>query len=392
MGPTRVLFVNHTARTGGGELALRLLIRHLDRTVVRPQLLLFEDGPIADLLRRDTEVHVFPLSDNIRETRKDTLGAISFKQLLKLGSLPVFIARLSRKIGNLNVDVVHTNSLKADILGGIAARLAGKRVVWHVRDRIADDYLPSTTVRIFRRLARLIPHAIIANSQATLETLCLTNTDGQKTKLHSATVVHDGFDFSELSVPENVPGQCLTVGLVGRISPWKGQDVFLRAIQIVHRELPAVHFQIIGSALFGEEAFADQIRALRAELGLEECVEFCGFVRDIQRHIGTLDILVHASTIPEPFGQVIIEGMAAAKPVIATRGGGATEIVVDDVSGLLVPMGDAEALAAAMCKLLRDRPLRERMGAAGRRRVEESFRIESTAAKISRVYSELCTR
>ena len=392
MGPMRVLFVNHTARTGGGELALRLLIRHLDRSVVRSQLLLFEDGPIADILRRETEVHVFPLSEHIRETRKETLGAISIQHLLKLSFLPVFVARLSRKIVRLDVDVVHTNSLKADILGGIAARLAGKRVVWHVRDRIADDYLPSTTVRIFRRLARFIPHAIIANSQATLETLCLTNQTGQKSSKHSATVVHDGFDFSELSSSENLPHRGLTVGLVGRISPWKGQDIFLRAIQMIHRDFPGVRFQIVGSALFGEEAYADHIRTLCTKLDLDGCVEFCGFVRDIQRHISTLDILVHASTLPEPFGQVIIEGMAAAKPVIATRGGGATEIVVDGVSGLLVPMRDAEMLADALRKLLSDSAMRERIGSAGRRRVEEAFRIESTAAKVSRVYSDLCAR
>jgi glycosyltransferase involved in cell wall biosynthesis len=115
-------------------------------------------------------------------------------------------------------------------------------------------------------------------------------------------------------------------------------------------------------------------------------------VRDIQRHIATLDVVVHASIIPEPFGQVIIEGMAAGKPVIASRGGGATEIVIDGVSGLLVPMKDDEALAAAMRELLGDAGLRERLGAAGRRRVEEAFRIESTALKISQVYSTLYAR
>jgi glycosyltransferase involved in cell wall biosynthesis len=384
--------VNHTARTGGGELALRLLIRHLDRAAVRPQLLLFEDGPIADLIRRDTEVHVFPLSDDIRETRKDTLGAVKVKDLLRLSTLPLFIARLSRKIGRLNVDVVHTNSLKADILGGIAARLAGKRVVWHVRDRIAEDYLPSRTVRMFRRLARFIPHAIVANSYATLETLRLPVERQSKGRVHQATVVHDGYDFSELPTCERAQDQNLFVGLVGRISPWKGQDVFLRAIHRIHRDFPTARFQIIGSALFGEEAYEDRIHSLSAELGLDECVEFCGFVRDIQRHMTKLDIVVHASTIPEPFGQVIIEGMAAGKPVIATRGGGATEIVVDGVSGLLVGMNDSEALADALHKLLSDADLRKRLGSAGRLRVEDAFRIESTAARISQVYSELYAR
>jgi glycosyltransferase involved in cell wall biosynthesis len=366
------------------------LIRHLDRAKIQHRLLLFEDGPIAESLRPDTEVYILPLSDDIRDARKEELSSGWLNSLGKLKTLSVFILRLSRTIGNLDVDIVHTNSLKADILGGIAGRLARKRVIWHVRDRIADDYLPSRTVRIFRRLARWIPHAIIANSNATLETLHLSPEYGQKSKV--ATVVHDGFDFAELPSGEAVPQGSLVVGLVGRISPWKGQDVFLNAIHEIHGEFPEARFQVVGSALFGEEAYESRLRALSTELGLDGCVEFCGFVRDIQKHIAKLDLLVHASTIPEPFGQVIIEGMAAGKPVIASRGGGAMEIVVDGVSGVLVTMNDSKALAAAMRELLGDAAMRLRLGAGGRERVQDSFRIELTAAKIGQVYSELCAR
>jgi len=385
--PIRVLFVNHTAKAGGGEVALRHLIRHLNRATVRPQLLLFEDGPIAELLREDAEVHIFPLGDEIRNARKDTLGAGGLGHLRALSTVLSFTMRLSRMIRRLDVDVVHTNSLKADILGGVAARLAGKRVVWHVRDRIADDYLPPWAARVFRLLARWIPHAIVTNSRATLDTLHLPAKNGKR-----AVVIHDGFDFADLPGIETQRESTLRVGLVGRISPWKGQDVFLTAIHRIHGEFPGVRFQIIGTALFGEDAYADHVRTLCTELGLDQCVEFCGFIRDIQKHIATLDVVVHASTIPEPFGQVIIEGMAAGKPVIATRGGGAMEIVVDGISGLLVPMKDDEALALAMRTLLGDAELRSRLGAAGRQRVDEAFRIERTATKVSQVYSELYAR
>jgi len=390
--PIRVLFVNHTAKAGGGELALRLLVRHLDRKLVQPQIVLFEDGPIAEMLREEAQVHILPLAAEIQERRKDSLDTIRIRDLLQLSALPSFIVRLSRMMERLEVDVVHTNSLKADILGGIAARLARKRVVWHVRDRITEDYLPSATVRAFRQLARLIPHAIIANSHSTLDTLRGPACASPRARRDSITVAHDGFDFAELPAPEETSQSDLVVGLVGRISPWKGQDVFLRAIHRIHLEFPGARFHIIGSALFGEKAYADRLRTLCSELGLDACVDFCGFVRDIQKHISTLDIVVHASTIPEPFGQVIIEGMAAGKPIIATRGGGAAEIVVDGVSGLLVSMNDSEALASALRSLIADASLRTRLGVGGRRRVEDAFRIEFTAAKVGRVYSELCAR
>lgn len=388
MGRTRVLFVNHTAKSGGGEVALRLLIRHLDRSRVCHQLLLFEDGPIAESLRKDTKVSIFPLSDDIRDARKDTVGSVRLTNLYKLWTIPFFVVRLSALIRRLGVDVVHTNSLKADILGGLAARLAGKRVVWHVRDRIADDYLPARTVHIFRWLARVIPHAVIANSQATLDTLHLPQSERKKGP-RTAVVVHDGFDFADLPIGSHPQSAGLVVGLIGRISPWKGQDVFLRAIQQIHAEFPNVRFQVVGSALFGETAYAAQVQRLSTELGLDRCVEFCGFVRDVQKHIAGLDVVVHASTIPEPFGQVIIEGMAAGKPVIATRGGGPNEIVIDGVSGVLIPMNDVDALASAMRKLLSDADLRERLGAGGRQRVQEAFRIETTANKVSQIYSAL---
>ncbi len=380
----RVLFVNHTAKLGGGEIALGLLIRHLDSEVDH-EVLLFEDGPLADLLQPVTKVHTITLPAEIREARKDSL--VSFATLRKLGGVPISILRVRGAIRRLDVDFVHTNSLKADILGGIAARLAGKRVIWHVRDRIAPDYLPGEVVTVFRRLARIIPHAIIANSAATLESLHLPARERRNGL--SGQVIHDGLDLSMVPVVEPSQRPMLVVGLVGRLSPWKGQDVFLSAIHQIHEELPDVRFEIIGSALFGEEDYERHIRELSVQLELESCVQFCGFVTNIAERIAALDLVVHASTISEPFGQVIIEGMAAGKAVIATRGGGVSEIVEDGVSGLLVPMKDPTALAQAMLLLLRDPVRRAQLGAAARQRVGDKFRIEYTAEKVLRLYQEL---
>ena len=387
----RVLFLNHTAKLGGGELALRAMIRHLDPEQIQHKVLLFEEGPLAKLLAPDTEVHVLPLAETVLETRKDTLGTVGFSQLRKLGSLGPYVARLAAAIRRLNVDLVHTNSLKSDILGGLAARLAGIPVVWHIRDRIEDDYLPHKVVRVFRQLTRWLPQAVIANSQATMDSLHLSLPRHEDSRPRFAEVVHDGFDFG--SQPPGEPRWSPTnlVGLVGRISPWKGQDVFLRAVHLLHDDFPKVRFQLIGSALFGEEAYEAELRALSKELGLQSCVEFCGFVHNVQERMAALSLVVHASTLSEPFGQVVIEGMAAGKPVIATRGGGVSEIVIDGLSGLLVPKRDPAALAAAMRTLLSDPARSAQLGAAGYRRVQESFRIEATAAKATNLYRRMVT-
>lgn len=115
-------------------------------------------------------------------------------------------------------------------------------------------------------------------------------------------------------------------------------------------------------------------------------MEFKGFCDDVARAINSLDIVVHASIIEEPFGRVITEGMLGAKPVIATRGGGVPEIVLDGVTGLLVPMGDVAGMAEAVCRLVAEPALRLRMGGAGKQRVLEHFTTEQTVPQMEAVF------
>ncbi|ADW71503.1 glycosyltransferase family 4 protein [Granulicella tundricola] len=389
----RVLFVNHTAKLGGGELALCALIRHLDPALIDHRVLLCEEGPLVERLRMFTEVHVEPLSGELREARKDGLSSGKIDFFKKGMELVGYVWRLSRTIKRLRVDLVHTNSLKADILGGLAARLAGTKVIWHIRDRIEVDYLPARVVSFFRQLTRWIPHAVITNSHATMETLHLIpHGDLRKERLAwkgLSRVIHDGFDFSTSSKKQAITAGAVTIGLIGRISPWKGQDVFLRAAAIVHQSFPEVRFQIIGSALFGEEEYERHIHKLCMDLQLDCCVDFLGFISNIQMEIERLDLVVHASTIGEPFGQVVIEGMAAGKAIIATRGGGIPEIVLNGETGILVAMKDSQSMANAMLTLLSHPEQRAEMGNKGFQRVVDYFRIEKTADGVSRFYQEL---
>lgn len=388
-----VLFINHTAKLGGGELALSALIRHLDSQLIKHSVLLCEEGPLVERLSAFTEVRVQPLSRQLREARKDGLISGKGDLLAKATALIPYVWSLSRTIKRLKVDLVHTNSLKADILGGLAARLAGTKVIWHVRDRIEVDYLPARVVKVFRRLVRLIPHAVITNSHATMETLHLGSPDQVQSDRGAwkgwSRVVHDGFDFSaSSSTPISTSGP-LAIGLIGRISPWKGQDIFLRAAAIVHQSFPEVRFRVIGSALFGEEEYEKRLHQLCIELELVNCVDFLGFISNIQAEIERLDLVVHASTIGEPFGQVVIEGMAARKAIIATRGGGIPEIVLDGETGILVAMKDVDAMARAMLTLLSQPKRREEMGNQGFQRIVDAFSIQKTADSVGRFYQDL---
>jgi glycosyltransferase involved in cell wall biosynthesis len=389
----RVAFVNHTAELGGGEIALLELIRHLDPARIQPLVILFAEGPLAPLLRQFAEVHILALSPTVLKAKKDRLGIQSLFSGGPILAGIAFLYRLHRLLRSLKPEIVYTNSLKADLLGGIAGRLAGVPVIWHVRDRIAPDYLPGRVVSLVRLLARVIPRYIVANSGSTLSTLKLAPSPDPTRR---ASVIHDGVDPAKYAAaPARDSTTQLTVGLIGRISPWKGQDVFLEAIRLLRDSHPAAYsgarFEIIGVATFGEADFERRIQQLHQDHGLTDRVEFTGFEPDIPQRLSRLDIVVHASTLPEPFGQVIIEGMAAGLPVIATNGGGVPEIVLDGLTGILVPMRDAQALADAIARLLGEAALRKTMGQAGRAHVLHSFPIQRTAKAVENMCEQLLT-
>jgi glycosyltransferase involved in cell wall biosynthesis len=378
----RILFVDHTAAMSGAEIALLNLAKALDPRRFQPVVLLFSDGPLADAFRdAGIETHVIALASSVMNTRKDDLGGGTLLRIRDVAATLGLVRRIARFMRAANVSLVHTNSLKSDVVAGLAARAARLPLIWHVRDRIADDYLPGKVARAFRFAARVLPHRVIAISDAVRQTL------GGNPRVR---VVHDGTPIGAEPPPFQSDGQ-VRVGVVGRITPWKGQDVFLRAAAIVRKRFPDAKFQIIGSALFGkrEQDFEQSLHDLVAAEGIAGAVEFTGFRKDVADLIARLDVLVHASKTGEPFGQVIIEGMAAAKPVIGTRGGAVPEIIVDGETGLLVPMNNPDQMAAAICALLADPARARQMGLAGRTRVADHFTIQTTARRVQAVYDDL---
>jgi glycosyltransferase involved in cell wall biosynthesis len=389
-----VLFIDHTAQLGGGEIAMRNLVEHLDRTHIEPVILLFSRGPLADQLGSKYEVVNFPLAAEIVETRKDSLG---WNAITRIGTVLRMLAstwRLSLLIKSLDVHVVHTNTLKAHVLGGIAARIAGRPLVWHLRDRIAADYLPQAAIRLMRVLSQHLPNYVIANSNATLKTVLpipIRKTRSGRISDRRFRVIHDGCDVTKSTLPV-ASGLHPQIGLIGRISPWKGQHIFIKAAAIVRKHFPSARFHIIGSPLFSETEYEIGLKNLCRDLGLDHTLDFRGFVQDVPRALSQLDVVVHASTVGEPFGQVVIEGMAARKPVIATNGGGIPEIVVDHVTGLLVPMGDEFAMANAMMALLSDPIRAKEMGERGEQRVIELFTLARCARAVEQVYADLLKR
>ncbi len=397
--PALILFFDHTALMGGGEVSLLNLVTHLDRKRFEPVVVLAQDGELRDKLAQiGVEVHVLPLASEVGEVRKDSLVGARSVSLSQVKHMARYIWQLSGFMRARGADLVHANSLKADILGALAARLAGVPVIWHVRDRIANDYLPRPATRGFRLACRFLPSFLVVNSLATLETLHLP--PSKRARVVYNGVVHDGLPPAQFEQARReqilARGERRTtapiIALVGRISPWKGQDVFLKAAAQVVDEFPGTRFQIIGAPLFGEQDYEREVRALCTSLGLDQNVEWLGFRRDVPQLVAGCDLLVHASKTGEPFGQVVVEAMMASRPVVATRGGGIPEIVLEGETGLLVPMNDAGAMARAMETMLRDPERAEEMGKNGALRARSKFTIQRTASKIEAVYDFILAR
>jgi glycosyltransferase involved in cell wall biosynthesis len=378
-----VVFVGHVARLSGGEIALLRLVsamtEHVDAHVI-----LGEDGPLVGRLREQgASVEVLAMDPLVRDIRKDTVTATG----LSLRSLPALIGyiwRLRQRLRELRPDVVHTNTLKAALYGGVAARLARRRVVWHIRDRIADDYLPHSAVRLVRALSRVIPTAIVVNSQSTLETL---PAKARALVLYNP-IVPDSVERPQLGGMRGTTQ--LTIGVLGRLAPWKGQHVFLEAFAHEFMGEP-VKAHIIGSAMFGEDAYAAGLVDQAERLDISGQVEFRGFCDDVWAELDELDILVHCSITPEPFGQVVLEGMAAGLPVVAAGIGGPAEVIKDEVDGLLVDPSDPTLLAATLRRLADDPELRARLGKAALESAR-AYSPERTAATLLNVYEEVLGR
>jgi glycosyltransferase involved in cell wall biosynthesis len=376
----RVVFVDHVARLSGGEIALLRLLPVLAGEV-DVHVILGEEGPLVErLCARGISVDVLPLAPALRDLRKDTLRPRRFDPIAAARVAP-YVVRLARRIRARRADLVHTNSLKAALYGGAAGRLARVPVVWHLRDRIADDYLPHSAVMLVRAAARVLPTAIVANSQATLDTL---PTAGPSRVVYNP-IVPDAVERHAAAPSRS--GALTTVGIVGRLAPWKGQHVFLEAFAQAFRGTP-VRGRVIGSALFGEDAYEQRLREQAERLGIASQIEFLGFREDVQVELGELDVLVHSSVIPEPFGQAVLEGMAAGIPVIATDAGGPAELITNGRDGLLTQPGDAHELAETLRRLGSDAALRDALGSKAMSRSME-FTPQRTAAKLLAVYREV---
>ena len=293
------------------------------------------------------------------------------------------VARLAR-----DHDVVYANSQKAFIVACVAAAFARKPVLWHLHDILDPKVFSRINIGVDVFLANHAAARVIANSQATASALVACG--GTRAGID---VIYNGLDPAVADAVTDAGAAAMraslglgsgpVLGLFGRLAPWKGQDIAIRALAML-TDRPDVQLVIVGDALFGEESYATSVRALVDSLGLTGRVHFLGFRTDVPVLMRAVDVLVHTSTAPEPFGRVIAEGMLAERPVIATAGGGASEIVRAGVTAWQIGPNDPAALAAAIREVLADSTRAREIAKAGRSDALARFTLAVTLPQTER--------
>ena len=377
-----ILFVHASDELYGADRCLLDLVHGLPtstRAVVALPLDLPYDGALSrELIDAGAEVRRIDFA----VLRRSNLNAAHWPMLGRRLILGTW--RLATVALDCRADIVHTNTLAA-VSGPIAAALTRRRHVWQVHEMIGDERWP---VRLVYRLLLLLPGRVIANSRATARALA-----GPVTAVrHKATVVYPGIHVGDHALQredDGDPNGALRVAFVGRLAPRKGIETLLVAVALLRELGIDLRLDIFGSAAPQQEWREGQYRRRTQGLGLSEIVRFHGFVTDIDARLEHIDVLVVPSQRPEPFGLVVLEGMAAGCAVVVSRnGGGSDEILEHGVTGLYCGK-EASSIAAAIKRLADDPALRERIGQQARHVVRTRFGTERYRDGVLGVYRRL---
>lgn len=376
----RVLFLSHTGQMGGAEFCLEELITLLS---FQRCAVLLASGP---LLKRLRDKHIPALAvaagGQLMAPGRETGPWTRLWAARRLPRLVRQLARLAR-----NSDIIYANSKKVLLPAALTARLANRPLIWHQHDEI---HLPASAAPRSRLSEGLLvwllnryAARIISVSRAAADSFIAA---GGRTEL--PVVVHNGLDPSDYvpgdrfsaRVCAGLPTGVALIGCFGRLTAWKGQAVLIEALT----RIPDAHVVLVGGALFGEADYEAGLRLTAERLGLSDRVHFLGHRDDVAALMQAVDVIAHPSTHFDPCPRVVLEALHSNVPLVATAVGGTPELVETEISGLLVPPRDPQALADALRRMLDDPSLAASLAAEGRCRALSQFTLDRVVTCVER--------
>jgi len=389
----KILYIesNMDGTIGGSHYSLLYLLEGLNRDRFEPHVLFCQDHILVPRFQKTAEevlVHDY-----------DPFGA---NPLNSWKAIPRFVKHIVLKqpelrkiIQRIEPDIVHLNNTYAGNHEWILACLLNNiRIIAHDRGTRPN---PTLQTRLFVRFL----DAIIPVSDAFANIIIEEGLKPRRLRR-----VYNGLDtgkFNEYRSPEvrlvlreelGIDRETILVGMVGNIDYWKGQLVFARAMEALMRgagERISIKGVIVGKTPTYAKTYENEIRDFLKLNNIDDWVWLLGYRYDVPQLLNAMDIFVHASVEPEPFGRVILEAMAMEKPVIATKPGGPCEIIDDGVTGYLVPMNDHLSMRDAILRYIQDPSRAKEMGKAARKAVEMKFPVSRMVRGVEEVYEEILT-
>ncbi len=386
-----VVFVEMSSQMSGVEFSTLYLAQHLDRNQWTPLVICPEVGDLpAQCRAHGIAVALVPrprfFSTSVRVAGHVLPNPLAL--LADLAALGVAARRLAKFLRAKRPALVVTKGLLAHFYGGLAARWAGIRCVWHVQDRVSE------------RAGKVFPWALSAAGRLLAREI-IADADSIARQVRTfvpanrVTVIWNGVALDEFS-PQNDGaflrqewGACaetLLIGVIARLTPWKGQQVLIEAFARLADRFPSARLVLVGSALFDTDAYARELKADVTRRGIADRVIFAGFRRDMPQVLAALDMVAHPALEKDSSPLAVVSAMAAGKPIVCSRVDGTAQMFDDGVDGLLVPPGDVDALAEKLGRLLSDPALRQRLGLAARAKAERELSVERYARRCEAVF------
>jgi len=410
----KLCYFNLLSQIGGAERSLLTMLAAVREADADASLHLIcgSEGPLCDEARKIgvdvTIVDMGQRATGIGDSQATgTLGkAVTLIRLML--AIPAYRAGLRRLRACLNAlapDLIHSNNLKTHLMLA-QCKYAGAPIVWHLHDYISNR---SLIRRLLQRQTRSASHAL-AVSESVKQDWSRVMPDLAIGALYNAVDIKrfspqavDGSFLDRLATTSTgrpVPATLsdpIRIGLVATYAKWKGHDIFIQAAARLPERLGNrnVLFYIVGGPIYATAGSQWSARELSAQItaaGLDQRMRLVPFQADTADVYRALDVVVHASTRPEPFGLTIVEAMACGKAVISAAAGGAAELVENEVSAMTVAPGDIDALSVALARLAGDGSLRERLGGQAVQAVRMRFSPTHLGRALSSLYKGLIAR
>jgi glycosyltransferase involved in cell wall biosynthesis len=382
-----ILFVSNSLGVSGAELIMLDLMRAMDRGRFIPYLLCDERN--KQLMERARDLNIeFRTTSKYADGAKAGISGIALKKILAYvrGILGMHF-ELTKVIRTIRCDLIYANAYPCCLYCLLPAQIMKKPLIWHVFNiREISKY------NWFNyKIAGSICNKIITVSNACADNLLKANIPRRKmVTIYNVREFKMPSNSAKMSVVRKELGigkQTKLIGLFGQPIPEKGHEYFIQAAFDVIKIFPESKFIIVGYLY--DSDYQKYLNKLVDDLNLQNHIVFAGWRDDIPEVMSSIDIMAHTRVTPEPAALVLIEAMAMGKPVVASNTGGTQELILDNVTGILVPPKDSQAMANAIIDLLRNPEKARQMGFNGKKRVEENFTLDKHARSIENLFEEV---